>query len=141
MKQINIFSFLNDILYKKKGDLLKDPDTESVFVPYMMQRWLSMYSPKHAMLINNATNNRWQAYDSKEQWYKILLATIPKSKFKKLNYIKKKDKTKDKNVLEKNEYIKQVAMNKEISQREIKELIEMFSIDIDKKAKELKQNG
>ena len=54
-----MFDYLNKVLYKTKG-----PDTSKVqeseeFVPFMIQRWGSMYSPEIARLINETSNRQW----------------------------------------------------------------------------------
>lgn len=132
---INIFDYINDILYKKRGDLLKDQDAEGVFVPYMVNRWLSMYGTDTSQLIN-IINKYWNAYETKQQWYKMLIVLLPKCKFKKINYIKKhKEKTKANPDMD--AFINSLSFKKEMSKKEILNLISEHNIDVSKYVKKL----
>ena len=53
---MTIFDILNDILFTKKGNLLQNVDDEAAFNNYMINRWVSMYSPNLAIVINSTTN-------------------------------------------------------------------------------------
>ena len=53
---LNIFEILNDIIVTKKGNLLDNVEDEDQFLPYIVCRWLSMYSPEYAQIINETTN-------------------------------------------------------------------------------------
>jgi len=134
---INIFAFINDILYKKKGDLLDNCDNESQFVPYMVNRWLSMYSSSVSKLLNQTVNCRWRVFNDKSMWYKTLNVIIPKVKFHKINYIKKVKEAKN-ITSERAQLIKFLAINMECSEREIKELISDHNIDLAKYIKAIK---
>ena len=81
----NIFTFINDILYKKRGNLLQDCDASSQFQPYMLCRWISMYSTSMSKLINQTFNRLWLAFDDKDMWYKAFLTIMPQTKFKKIS--------------------------------------------------------
>lgn len=83
-----IFDFLSSVLTSKKHIEL-DTECEKEFNLYMMNRWLSMYSSDVAALVNATTNKWWSAFDSKQEQYDFLFHLIAKSKFKKINYIKK----------------------------------------------------
>lgn len=133
----NIFTFLNDILYKKKGQLLQNCDDESQFQPYMICRWTSMYSGEMTKLINQTFNRLWSAFDDKDMWYKSFLTVIPQSHFKKINYLKKNKELKKSNP-ERAELIKQLAFSNEMSKREIDEIIKDYNIDIAKHIKAIK---
>ena len=85
-----IFDFINDILYHKRGDLLDNIEHEGQYNSYMMNRWISMYSPQHATLINLTSNRLYSALSTKESSYKFLLNVMPKSKPRRIMYIKKK---------------------------------------------------
>jgi len=132
---INIFEYINDILYKKRGNLLKDQDAENVFVPYMVNRWLSMYSCDTAQLVN-VINKYWNAYETKQQWYKMLLVLLPKNKFKKINYIKK-TKEKIKQNPDQEAFIKSLCSKNEMSKKEILNLISEHNIDVSKYIKKI----
>ena len=85
-----MFKILNDILYTKKGTLLDDVDNESEFNGYMINRWASMYSPHMAQLINLTVNRLYSAFPTKRDNYRFLVGFLPKVKFQRINYIKKK---------------------------------------------------
>lgn len=134
---VNIFTFLKDILYKKRGNLLQNCNDESQFQPYMMCRWISMYSPGMSKLINQTFNRIWQAFDDKQMWYKSLILVIPQTRFKKINYIKKNIEKKKINP-ERIEIINQLAHSNEISKREMEEIIKEHNIDIAKYVRAIK---
>lgn len=112
---MTIFDFLNDILYRKKGDLLNNVDNESSFNLYMVNRWASMYSTDIANIINHTTNRYYSIFETKHESYNFLLKLLPKVKFRRIHYIKKKTKQKPDDA----EVIKQLAAHLELSQREI----------------------
>ena len=85
---MTIFDFLSSVLTSKKHIEL-DTECEKEFNLYMMNRWLSMYSPDVASLINATTNQWWSIFDNKQQQYDFLFHLLAKSKFKKINYVKK----------------------------------------------------
>ena len=112
-----IFTYINHILFYKKGDKLENVDDEAQFNGYMINRWLSMYSPQAATVINHTTNRYYSIFDTRKDNYKFLVSIMPKSKPYRINYIKKthKDKT-DKN----KDAILFLAKSYEMSQREIR---------------------
>jgi hypothetical protein len=128
-----LFDYLNNILYDKEKELLEE---NNEFVPFLIQRWLSMHSPEVAYILNETTNRYWAAMGDKQDWYNMLMTQLPRVKFKKLQYIKKPKETNNKD----DELIKRLADNMEISQREVRLLLEkesvdkkMFNVDIYKK--------
>lgn len=131
-----LFDFIRDIVFRKKGDLLNNPDAENEFQPFMMQRWLSMHSPDLAKTINLTTNRLWSIYESKKDWYKDFLTFIPKTYNKKIKYIKKAKEKVDK---EEQEVIDFLARTKEMSKREVKLYIDEFNINTDQLKKALKK--
>ncbi len=125
-----IFDFLQDIIVKKKGNLLDDADNEAQFSPYMIQRWLSFYDNETLKILNLTANRLYPTFEQKKDWYKFYLMLIPKSRFRRLPYIKK---TKEKETEEKKEHkevIDFLAKNHKLSKREIKEYIEILNLDI-----------
>lgn len=123
-----MFDYINKVLYKTKG-----PDTSNIkeseeFVPYMVQRWCSMYSPQIALLINCTSNRLWSALDDKELWFNYMHGVIPSCKFKRISYIKKK---KDTELVVKNkETVLKIANSLEISSREVSQYIEQFNLQL-----------
>lgn len=115
---MTIFDVLNSILFsKKKIDL--NIEEESTFNLFMVNRWLSMYSPDLTTIINSITNNGiGQVLETKTEQYSFLYYFLPRLKFKRISYIKKKkEKETDK---EEADNLKIFAKNKELSQREIR---------------------
>ena len=118
-----IFKLIADIIARKKGDLLQDIEDEKEFAPFMAQRWLSMYSPEFANIVNETTNSHWMVLETKQEWYRFFLLAIPKKPNRKINYIKKAKKSAAKGI--EKDYIKFLAERLELSQKEIKDYIEM----------------
>jgi len=131
---MNIFDSLKDILYQKNGDLLTTFEDEQEFQPYMIQRWLSMYSPEMAKLVNLTFNRFYNAYDNKQEWYKAFLGIVPRSSFKMIKYIKKKGKEEPVNNDKQKKYeqvVQYLARTHEISKREVDIYIKEHNIELD----------
>jgi len=129
---MKLFDFINDILYKKNGTLFDKKEKEEEFQPYMMSRWLSMHSNSIVKLLNITTNKLYKALDNNSQWYKLFIVTIPTMKFKRFKYIKKTSKKTKPNTKEDeiNNAIKFIAESKQISEREIREYVKDYGLDI-----------
>jgi hypothetical protein len=125
---MTIFDILKTILEKNKD--LQDENFEDLkeFNPYMIQRWISMHSDLYASLLNESSNRTWKVLDDKDAWYKFYMSIIPKSKNKKINYIKKGTKEKSKTI--EKELIEHIAGIYEISQKEALLYIEFGEVDI-----------
>lgn len=124
---MTIFDFINDILFKKKGELLNNIDNESGYNLYMLNRWLSMYSTSIATIVNLTTNKYYSIFETKQESYKFMLKMLPKVKPRRIHYIKKKQKQKD----ETKDIIKQLAAQLEISEREINYYISTHNVDLE----------
>ena len=136
---MGIFDFINDILYKKSGKLLEKKELESEFQPFMVQRWLSMHSSLNVRLLNATTNKLYKAIDNKPHWYKLFLAILPTSKFKRFKYIKKVSKDKGTKKSEMEQAIEMVANSKQVSKREVREYVEEYGLDLTELKKRLKE--
>jgi hypothetical protein len=123
-----IFDFINDILFQKKGDKLDDIESESQYNSYMINRWISMYSPQMAQLINLTSNKLYSAFPTKRHNYRFLVHFLPKTGFKRTNYIKKISKDKK----DTDNSINILARNLELSEREIRYYIDQGSITLPK---------
>lgn len=88
-----MFEIISDILHKKTGEFIGDNDAMEQFSAYMIQRWISMYSSHPIEFLNSTINISYKVFDDAEV-YKFLLVSLPKYKFKRLNYIKKDNKLK-----------------------------------------------
>tara|TARA_R110002020_G_C16080840_1_gene757031 strand:- start:450 stop:854 length:405 start_codon:yes stop_codon:yes gene_type:complete len=124
---MTIFDYINDILYQKKGHLLNNVDDESSFNLYMINRWVTMYSTSVTKIVNLTTNKYYSIFETKKEMYNFLLTMLPKVKFRRIHYIKKKSKTADKD----KEVVKQLARSLELSEREISYYISTHNVDLE----------
>lgn len=123
-----MFDFLNKILFKTKTPDTANLDENSEFQPYLVQRWCSMYSPEVTVLLNQTSNIHWSTLQSNSEWFNYLHSVVPKTRFKRINYIKKKKDTESKSVQK--QTIQKVANNLEISSREVSLYIEQFNLNL-----------
>jgi hypothetical protein len=126
---LNIFEILNDIIVTKKGNLLDNVEDEDQFLPYIVCRWLSMYSPEYAQIINETTNKHYNVFDTKREWYDYLIKILPKGSPGRIHYIKK-EKRKDINNFD--EIVRFLAKRFEISRREVEQYLDSGKIDVTK---------
>lgn len=94
-KPLTIFDYLNDIRVNKKGNIQEKDPNLSKFDTFMILRFLSLdegYLPYINII------NEFQSILTKEEAYKLLLITIPRSK-KFLKFPKKTEKDIDEDVL------------------------------------------
>ncbi len=124
---MTIFTYITDILSNKKGNLLDNIDSESSYNQYMINRWLSMYSPSVSVIVNETVNRYYSIFNTKRDGYKFLVNIVPRQKPYRIHYIKKvkKDSSED------TAAIKMLASNLELSEREIKYYIESNDINIE----------
>ena len=119
---MNIFDYINNILFHKK-ELDIETDGESQFSGYLTNRWISMYSPEMAIIINNSTNWLYSVFETKQEYYKFLLTIIPKVQQRYIRYIKK---VKDESIEDSDDNtVTILAKNLELSKREIKLYLEL----------------
>lgn len=107
---MSIFDFIADILFKKQKNTLTNIDTESIFSPYMINRWVSMYSNSLAIKCNLL--NKYLILD-KKSLFSLFINIFDKVSQKKITYFKK---TKEK---EKTEEAPAFHKALELSRREI----------------------
>jgi hypothetical protein len=116
---MNIFESLDEVLFTKENKEL-DTDAEQQYQPYMINRWISMYSPALAIAVNSTSNMLWPLYkEDKQLHYKLMQTVLPCAKKKHINYIKKTKQNEEDNA----ELIRQLAERLELSEREIKYLL------------------
>ena len=85
-----LFDLIDKILFsKKKIDV--NIDDESIH-PYIINRWVSMYSPDMTVIVNNTGNWLYNVFDSNRMYYKFLQTLLPRVKNKRIFYIKKAKK-------------------------------------------------
>jgi len=119
---MTIFNIINSLFFsKKKIDINLDNETQ--FSPYMINRWVSMYSDEMLEVINNTSNRYGSLFNTKEQQYNWYYYLFPKIRFKKIQYIKKNKAAKEEI---KEDNLDTIAKNKEISVRELKLYKDLF---------------
>ena len=112
MKDTNtIFDAIRDIAFQKSHHTLQAGHQVNAF---LLQRWLSMYSPQVAWLVNETGNMQWQSMTDPQEWYDYYFTLVPRMHFKRIKYIKKAPKEKSKHHNE----IALLAEYMQISQRE-----------------------
>lgn len=118
---MTIFDQIKAIAFTKQHvDVMQ---TDQPVSPYMIQRWLSMYSPQVAMLVNATTNQTWNAIVADPQMFVNLFETIvPRLPFARISYIKKPQIEQPKD--NKTDVIEMIAHLFQISQREALQYIE-----------------
>ncbi len=117
---MNFFQLQNKLFYSNKSKQPEPLDTEgeSAFVPFLFNRWLTMYSKDTVSFTNDTLNKYCGIFDTdKQRTYKLYYNLIPRLKFKRINYIKKKKK--DKEQQDETEQLKMIAKNKFVSVREL----------------------
>lgn len=130
-----LFDTINDILYYKQGNQLDSIDNEKEYSGYMINRWLSMYSDNTAIIVNETTNRFYNNFTTKKEHYTFLCKIIPKSRVKRIEYLKKeKAETKIDDKV-----ITFLAKNLQVSKREILTYIQSGCIDYKSIANKLKQ--
>ena len=117
---MNFFQLQNKLFYsdkRKKAEYL-DSEGEQAFVPFLINRWLTMYSKDTVSFTNETLNKYCSIFDTdKQKTFRLYYNLIPRLKFKRISYIKKKKKDKDK--LDETDQLKMIARNKHISVREL----------------------
>ena len=119
---MTIFDYLNDLLFTKKNRPPENIDDETGFNIYMTNRWISMYSPNLAIIINSTTNWLGSIFNTKTEYYNFIKCVIPRVSRKRIHYIKK---TKQDTTQTEDDNIQLIAKRLELSQREIKSYYEL----------------
>lgn len=119
---MTIFDHLNNLLFNKRNTQTLNVDDESECNMYMLNRWISMYSPTLAVLINNTTNWLGGVFETKQQQYQLLNKVLPRVNRKRIHYIKK---NKNEPTDQEHEHLKLMAKRLELSEREIKSYYEL----------------
>jgi len=118
---MNFFQLQNKLFYSKK-DKAEDLDAEGeqAFVPFLFNRWLSFYNNDMCVFTNETFNKFSTIFDDKQRAYRLYYYLIPRLKWKKIKYIKKK-----KREAEEEENLELIAKNKNISKRELLQYVEL----------------
>lgn len=86
-----MFNNINNVLYKRGSEYENDNKTST----YMLQRWVSMYDSKNALILNRSLNPNYSQL-TEEEFFRLMFMATPRKKYKKIKYIKKGVKTKRK---------------------------------------------
>lgn len=118
------FEIINNLLFFKNKEVVDDD--LKLFVPYLVSRYLSMYSNETCNYANEILNNK-HLIDVLEpmEVYNLYNTLIPKLRYKKINYIKKSKAEKAPSKKEQEEQIKleAFAKNAELSIKEVTNII------------------
>jgi len=86
---MEIFDFINNILFFKKNHVELNCEEYKKYNSYLVNRWISMHSSDNAMIVNQTVNRKNFLCKDSDSQYNFLLNVIPRSKYKKIEYIKK----------------------------------------------------
>jgi hypothetical protein len=86
----SIFDILKGVLFTKSQYPIQYAEEEKNVDTFMLNRWISMVDGDSAKIINETTNKYGSIFHSKKTQYNFLKTILPKYKFHKINYIKKK---------------------------------------------------
>ncbi len=121
---MTFFDMLRNLFFSRK-DIHRNLDTESQthFLPFLLNRWLSFYNKDQCVLVNETINKYTGLFDDKNDLYKLYFNFLPVLRYKKIEYIKRKKEEK-----EKEEAINTtlIARNYNISKREVLLYIDLF---------------
>jgi hypothetical protein len=121
---MNFFQLQNKLFYSKKDKAgVLDSEGEQAFVPFLFNRWLSFYSKELPGFVNETLNKFGNIFDDKQETYKLYYYLIPRLKWQRISYIKKKKKEE-----EEIEGLNAIAKNKNISKRELQQYVELEKI-------------
>lgn len=120
---ITIFNFISDILFTKKKTCLNNIDAETVFQPFILNRWISMYSSLLALQSNIL--NKYLAFSpNKQDIYNLFFNFFNRVPQRKITYYKKNKESSNNNEEDK---IKLYAKSMELSEREIADYTNMLT--------------
>jgi hypothetical protein len=125
---MSLFDTIKSVLFTKKVDDYSE--TYQTFTPYMINRYLSFYDKAQATFVNETFNKFTNIFETKEDNFNLYFNLIPKLKYKKIEYVKKTTTEKDKDKVndKKEELITILASNREISQREVKQYMDILNM-------------
>ena len=124
-----IFTYINGVLYENTKDIPVDKDPDSSYSSYMLCRWMSMYSPEIATLLNDTANWLYPIFTTKNDSYTFLHNIIPCQSFRRINYIKKSKQDHDNSH---DEIIQSIAESLEISKREVNVYVGQLNMNLSK---------
>jgi len=116
-----LFNLIDNILTSKKSIGDSNIDDDDVH-PYIVNRWISMYSTQMAILINSTGNWLYSSFkDQPIRYFNFLRVFLPRVSKKRIFYIKRTQDTKDEEL---NKKIVLLSKQLELSQREIRYMLD-----------------
>lgn len=117
---MTFFDILRVLFFVKKKEEKLDTDALQAFTPFMVNRWLSFYDRSKAVFVNETLNKFGSLFEDKESLYELYNNLIPRSNFKKINYVKKlkEEKTEDNDIAI-------IAKNNMLSKREVQMYVDL----------------
>ena len=114
---MTFFDMLRTLFFnRRESTYILDTESQTHFVPFLLNRWLSFYDRDRCILVNETINKYTGIFEDKHDLFKLYYKLLPVLKFKKIEYIKKKKESSN----EEEKYnISLIAKNKNISKREI----------------------
>lgn len=118
---MTFFEVLSNTFHTKKVNEL-DQEGLGFFNGYMISRWLSFYSDNQCIFVNETLNKFGYIFQDKQQQYRLFFNLIPRLRFKKIQYIKKKKEQQEK---EEKLPMVQVARQMFMSVKELQQYVDL----------------
>lgn len=114
---MTFFDLLRSVFFYKNKNTITELDHESnqLFLPYLMNRWISFSDRNKAVFVNETFNKFTALFEDKADAYKFYFNLTPRRGFQKIQYVKKNKEKKE--VDEPN--TKLFAASNQLSEREI----------------------
>jgi len=90
---MQIFDYIKNVLFFKKPFQEENVEEIKQYNVFMVNRWVSMYDSESANMVNETTNKLNYLQNDREMHYKMLLNVLPQKKFKRIEYLKKTEKS------------------------------------------------
>lgn len=114
---MTFFDMISNLFFNRKDQTTSlDTESQTHFIPFLLNRWFSFYDKDRCVLANETINRYNSLFEDKGDLYKLYLNFLPKLKYKKIEYIKKKKEEKEE---VESFNISLIAKNNNISKREL----------------------
>jgi hypothetical protein len=90
---MQIFDYIKNVLFFKKSFQEENVEEIKQYNIFMVNRWVSMCDSESANMVNETTNKLNYLQNDREMHYKMLLNVLPQKKFKRIEYLKKTEKS------------------------------------------------
>ena len=118
---MSIFDTIKSLFFTKKVDDINEHIQG--FSSFMLNRWLSFYDKTQAIFVNETLNKYHSVIDNKEDMFNLYFNFIPKLKYKKIDYVKKVNREKDKQDI----IVEHLATSRDISRREVIQYLDILN--------------